>query len=238
MTGRLSSSAIKNCGKTYCWDVHMVIDGNDELHVAYTTYTSSRETLEYMHHDGTTWTSTEVTPSALFGPVGIAVTEQPSPHLLCGLRAILRQRLRLASHDGTGWSSQGVDVKQPRLRIGILSTGTTTSTSPTRTAAHRNWKIATDKNGQWDDYTVNTGSHPSDIYPGYMTSMAMDAQGQFHIAHFEEQDDDLRYSTGAPGGHGPPPSSRPQGTRDATRPSPLMPRTDRTSCTIPGTVRI
>ena len=65
-----SSSAIKNCGKTYCWDVHMVIDGNDELHVAYTTYTSSRETLEYMHHDGTTWTSTEVTPSALFGPVG------------------------------------------------------------------------------------------------------------------------------------------------------------------------
>ena len=71
-----SSSAIKNCGKTYCWDVHMVIDGNDELHVAYTTYTSSRETLEYMHHDGTTWTSTEVTPSALFGPVGIAVQPQ------------------------------------------------------------------------------------------------------------------------------------------------------------------
>ena len=71
-TGRMSSSAIKNCGKTYCWDVHMVIDGNDGL-TSYTTYTSSRETLEYMHHDGTTWTSTEVTPSALFGPVGIAV---------------------------------------------------------------------------------------------------------------------------------------------------------------------
>ena len=31
-----------------------------------------------------------------------------------------------------------------------------------------------------------------------LTSMAVDAQGQFHIAHFEEQDDDLRYSTGAP----------------------------------------
>ena len=25
--------------KTYCWDIHMVIDDNDGLHLAYTTYT-------------------------------------------------------------------------------------------------------------------------------------------------------------------------------------------------------
>ena len=36
------------------------------------------------------------------------------------------------------------------------------------------------------------------MYPGYMTSMAMDQQGQFHIAHQDSKDDDLRYSTGAP----------------------------------------
>ena len=36
------------------------------------------------------------------------------------------------------------------------------------------------------------------MYPGYMTSMVMDQQGQFHIAHFDDKDEDLRYSTGAP----------------------------------------
>ena len=197
-----SSSGIKNCGKTYCWDVHMVIDGNDELHVAYTTYTSSRETLEYIHYDGTTWTSTEVTPSALFGPVGIAVDSNNHPHIsyaangqYCG------NGLRLASHDGTGWSSQGVDVGSNRgCESSILIDGNDHVYIAYQDRSASKLKIATDKNGQWDDYTVNTGSHPSDIYPGYMTSMAMDAQGQFHIAHFEEQDDDLRYSTGAPGG--------------------------------------
>ena len=197
-----SSSGIKNCGKTYCWDVHMVIDGNDELHVAYTTYTSSRETLEYIHYDGTTWTSTEVTPSALFGPVGIAVDSNNHPHISyaangqhCG------NGLRLASHDGTGWSSQGVDVGSNRgCESSILIDGNDHVYIAYQDRSASKLKIATDKNGQWDDYTVNTGSHLTDIFPGYMTSMAMDAQGQFHIAHFEEQDDDLRYSTGAPGG--------------------------------------
>ena len=197
-----SSSPIKNCGHTYCWDVHMVIDANDELHVAYTTYTSFAETLQYMHYDGTTWTSSEASPSAVFGPVGIAVDSNNNPHIsyaangqYCG------NGLRLASHDGTGWSSQGVDVGSNRgCESAIVIDGNDHVYIAYQDRSVSKLKIATDKNGQWDDYTVNTGSHPSDIYPGYMTSMAMDTQGQFHIAHFEEQDDDLRYSVGAPGG--------------------------------------
>ena len=163
---------------------------------------SSRETLEYIHYDGTTWTSTEVTPSALFGPVGIAVDSNNHPHIsyaangqYCG------NGFRLASFDGTGWSSQRVDLGSNRgCESSILIDGNDHVYIAYQDRSASKLKIATDKNGQWDDYTVNTGSHPSDIYPGYMTSMAMDAQGQFHIAHFEEQDDDLRYSTGAPGG--------------------------------------
>ena len=197
-----SSSAIKNCGHTYCWDVGMVIDANDEIHVAYTTYTTWAETLQYMHYDGTTWTSSEASSSALFGPVGIAVDSNNHPHIsysangqYCG------DGLRLASHDGTGWSNQGVDVGSNRgCESAILIDENDHAYIAYQDRGASKLKITTDKNGQWDDYTVNTGSHPSDIYPGYMTSMAMDTQGQFHIAHFEEQDDDLRYSTGAPGG--------------------------------------
>ena len=158
MTGRVGvSSGIKNCGKTYCWDVHMVIDGNDELHVA-ARPTPARETLEYMHYDGTTWTSTEVTPSALFGPVGIAVDSNNHPHIsyaangqYCG------NGLRLASHDGTGWSSQGVDVGSNRgCESSILIDEDDHVYIAYQDRSASKLKIATDKNGQWDDYTVNT----------------------------------------------------------------------------------
>ena len=67
---------INNCGNTYCWDVDLVIDDNDNLHVAYTTYNSNYETLVYMHHDGTGWSDEVVSSSANFGPIGIAVSER------------------------------------------------------------------------------------------------------------------------------------------------------------------
>ena len=76
-----STLKIKDCGQTYCWDVHMVIDGNDHLHAAYTTYTQWAERLVYMHYDGTNWTSEEVSSNALFGPVGIAVDSNNNPHI-------------------------------------------------------------------------------------------------------------------------------------------------------------
>ena len=64
-----NSVKINDCGHTYCWDVDLVIDGNDELHVAYTTYTTWAETLVYMHYDGTSWSDTQVSPSANFSSV-------------------------------------------------------------------------------------------------------------------------------------------------------------------------
>ena len=73
--------AINNCGNTYCWDIHMVIDDNDHLHLAYTTYTQWDETLVYMNYDGTTWTDTLVSSSAHFGPIGIAVDSSNNPHI-------------------------------------------------------------------------------------------------------------------------------------------------------------
>ncbi|MEC8519617.1 MAG: hypothetical protein VXY67_01470, partial [Candidatus Thermoplasmatota archaeon] len=62
-----NSVKINDCGNTYCWDIHMVIDGNDDLHLAYTTYTSWVETLVYMNYDGTAWTDQTVSSSAHFG---------------------------------------------------------------------------------------------------------------------------------------------------------------------------
>ena len=196
-----NSVKINDCGNTYCWDIHMVIDGNDDLHLAYTTYTSWVETLVYMNYDGTAWTDQTVSSSAHFGPVGIAVDSNNRPHISYALNGADQcgNGLRLASYTGTGWSHSNVDSGSNRgceSAIVIDESDNIYIAYQDRSASKL--KIATDKSGSWDSYLVDTGSSPSQLYPGYMTSMAMVDSGQFHIAHFEEKDDDLRYSTGTP----------------------------------------
>ena len=198
-----STLKIKDCGQTYCWDVHMVIDGNDHLHAAYTTYTQWAERLVYMHYDGTNWTSEEVSSNALFGPVGIAVDSNNNPHISYAAEGSHQcgGGLRIASHDGTGWSTQGIDVGSNRgCDSAIVIDENDDIYIAYQDRDSSKLKIATDKSGQWDDYTVNTGSSPSEMYPGYMSSIAMDGQGQIHIAHHDSKDEDLKYSTGVPNG--------------------------------------
>ena len=196
-----NSVKINDCGNTYCWDIHMVIDDNDHIHLAYTTYTSWAETLVYMNYDGTTWTDNTVSSSAHFGPIGIAVDSNNHPHISYALNGADQcgNGLRIASYTGTGWSHSNVDSGSNRgceSAIVIDESDNIYIAYQDRSASKL--KIATDKSGSWDTYLVDTGTSPSQLYPGYMTSMAMDGEGQFHIAHFDDKEDDLRYSTGTP----------------------------------------
>ena len=195
------SNGINTCGATYCWDIHMVIDANDHIHLAYTTYTSWDETLVYMNYDGTTWTDTVVSNSAQNGPIGIAVDSNNHPHISyaldgsdqCGVG------LRISSYDGSSWSYTNIDQGSNRgCESSIVIDESDHMYIAYQDRSSSKLKIATNKSGSWDSYLVDTGTSPSNLYPGYMTSMAVDQQGQFHIAHFDEKEDDLRYSTGAP----------------------------------------
>ena len=179
----------------------MVIDDNDHIHLAYTTYTSWVETLVYMNYDGTTWTDNTVSSSAHFGPIGIAVDSNNHPHISYALNGADQcgNGLRIASYTGTGWSHSNVDSGSNRgceSAIVIDESDNIYIAYQDRSASKL--KIATDKSGSWDTYLVDTGASSSQLYPGYMTSMAMDGEGQFHIAHFDDKEDDLRYSTGTP----------------------------------------
>ena len=193
------SGKINDCGNTYCWDIHMVIDANDHIHLAYTTYTSWDETLVYMNYDGTGWTDTVLSNSAHFGPIGIAVDSNNHPHIsyavdgadYCG------NGLRIASFTGTAWSHTTVAAGNNRgceSAIVIDESDNIYIAYQDRTTSKL--MLATDKSGSWDSYLVEQGS--SQLYTGYMASMALDQNGQFHIAHFDDKNDDLRYSTGSP----------------------------------------
>ena len=197
-----NSATIRNCGHTYCWDVDLVIDDNDELHAAYTTYNTNYETLVYLHYDGTSWSDTEVSVSANFGPVGIAVDSNNYPHIS---HAVSGQHcgdgLRLASYTGSTWTYHSVDIGSNRgCDSDIVIDENDDIYISYQVRDQSKLKVATDKSGSWDLYTADSGPTSSSLYPGYMTSMAMDGQGQLHIAHFDDKNDDLRYSTGITNG--------------------------------------
>ena len=197
-----NSVKIQDCGQTYCWDVHMVIDENDELHAAYTTDSTWAETLVYMHYNGTHWTSQEVSPNANFGPVGIAVDSNNHPHIsyaaegdFCG------NGLKLASFDGTSWGNQYLETGSNRgCESSIVIDENDHINVAYQNRADSKLSFITNRSGSWDRYTPDAANPPSSLYPGYMTSMVVDQQGQFHIAHFDDKEDDLRYSTGVPNG--------------------------------------
>ena len=194
-----NSMKINDCGNTYCWDIHMAIDGNDHIHLAYSTYTSWAETLVYMNYDGTSWTEYTVSNSAHFGPIGIAVDSNNNPHISYAANGADQcgNGLRIASYTGTAWTYDTVESGNNRgCESAIVIDENDNIYIAYQDRSSSKLMFATDKSGSWDTYLVETGS--SQMYPGYMTSMAVDKEGQFHIAHFDDENYDLRYSTGSP----------------------------------------
>ena len=191
-------TSIKNCEGSYCWDTHMVIDDNDELHAAYSTNTNL---VVYMHFDGSSWTSTQVSSSAKVGPVGIALDSNNHPHIsfvasgqYCG------NGLRLASFDGAGWTTNTIESGSNKgCDSAIVIDENDHAYIAYQDRSQSKLKFATNKSGSWIPYAPDTGGY-NIAYPGYYSSLAMDDQGQFHIAHYDSDNDDLRYSTGVPNG--------------------------------------
>ena len=190
---------VDSCAGSYCWDAHMVIDDNDELHVA---YSAQGEKLVYQHYDGQNWNGGVVSSSARFAPVGIAVDSNNLPHISysqtgqwCG------NGLRLASYDGSAWTTQSVDAGTNKgCDSSIVIDDNDHVYIAYQDRGNSKLKFATNKSGSWLSYSPDASSFGNNMYPGYATSLAMDEQGQFHIAHYDSDNEDLRYSTGVPNG--------------------------------------
>ena len=193
-----TSTRIKDCEGTYCRGMHMVIDDEDVLHAA---YYAQGDHLIYIRYNGS-WTSTYLSGGVEFGEVGVAVDAMNHPHVsytasgsYCGGGA------RLASFNGTAWNTQSV---APGSNLGCHSAIVIDDDDRVHVAyqsrSDSTLMLATNPSGTWNRYAVDATSVATKRYPGYYTSMAIDESGQFHLAHFDEWNDDLRYSTGVPNG--------------------------------------
>ena len=194
-----STQEVDACAGSYCWDAHMVIDDNDELHVA---YSAQGEKLVYQHYDGQDWNGGVVSSYARFAPVGIAVDSNNLPHISysasgqwCG------NGLRLASFDGSVWTTQSVDSGTNKgCDSSIVIDENDHVYIAYQDRGNSKLKFATNKSGSWLSYSPDASSFGNNMYPGYSTSLAMDDDGDFHIAHYDSDNEDLRYSTGRPNG--------------------------------------
>ena len=194
-----NTAEVDTCAGSYCWDAHMVIDDNDELHVA---YSAQGEKLVYQHYDGQDWNGGVVSSYARFAPVGIAVDSNNLPHISysqtgqwCG------NGLRLASYDGSVWTTQSVDAGTNKgCDSSIVIDENDHVYIAYQDRGNSKLKFATNKSGSWLTYSPDASSAGNNMYPGYATSLTMDEQGQFHIAHYDSDNEDLRYSTGVPNG--------------------------------------
>ena len=194
-----SVTSIKGCEGSYCWDTHMVIDANDHLHAAYST---NNNYIIYMYFDGTTWSSDLVSSNGKVGPVGIAVDSNNNPHIsYSAYGSYCGNGLMLASFDGVDWTSQSVKPGSNRgcsSAIVIEDDNQINIAYQNRDSSKLNF--VTGSGSSWIEYAPDFGNPASSLYPGYYSSMAVDDQGQFHIAHYDDKHYDLRYSTGAPNG--------------------------------------
>ncbi|MFZ8906796.1 MAG: IPT/TIG domain-containing protein, partial [Poseidonia sp.] len=194
-----NTGEVDSCAGSYCWDAHMVIDDNDELHVA---YSAQGEKLVYQHYDGQDWNGGVVSSYARFAPVGIAVDSNNLPHISysqtgqwCG------NGLRLASFDGSTWTTQGIDAGTNKgCDSSIVIDENDHIYIAYQDRDGQKLKFATNKSGSWLSYAPDASSFGNTLQPGYSTSLVMDEQGQFHIAHYDSHNEDLRYSTGVPNG--------------------------------------
>ena len=142
-----------------------------------------------------------VSSNGKVGPVGIAVDSNNNPHIsYSAYGSYCGNGLMLASFDGVDWTSQSVKPGSNRgcsSAIVIEDDDQINIAYQNRDSSKLNF--VTGSGSSWIEY-AHFGNPASSLYPGYYSSMAVDDQGQFHIAHYDDKHYDLRYSTGAPNG--------------------------------------
>ena len=107
--------------------------------------------------------------------------------------------LRLASFDGSGWVTNSIDSGSNKgCDSAIIIDGNDNAYIAYQDRGQSKLKFATNKSGSWipmHQIPAGTAS-PTQA----LQLVGLDHQGQFHIAHYDSDNDDLRYSTGIPNG--------------------------------------
>ena len=194
--GSWNHDFITNCYG--CRHTDMVVDSNDNLHVAY--YLKQESTTGYLYYafyNGTDWTTQSLQNNIQNDQVRIALDANDRPHISYSRSGYLCNGAMLKYHDGSSWATQTLDTSSTYVgcdsSIAIDSQGFVHVTY--RNHNNMDQMIVSNVSGQWQKYTVDGGSGV-----GYYSGMTVDHDDNLHILYrTNSAGGQYKYATGYSG---------------------------------------
>jgi len=191
-----SHSKIKDCNG--CRNIDIVIDSNDNIHLAhYLKQSGTTGYLKYEMYDGTSWIDQWSTSNVQNDQVAIALDAQDNPHISFSNAGTVCSGSKLAYHDGSSWSVLTIDSSNTYVgcdsSIAIDSNGFVH-------VAYRNHNnmdmmITSNISGPWQKYSIDGG-----IGVGYHSAMDIDSNDELHVVYSTTNaGNGVKYATGLSG---------------------------------------
>jgi len=169
---------IRNCDS--CRNADLVIDSNDNIHIAYYHSISGNGYLLYTMYDGTSWTNNWSKSGVENDQISIALDANDQPHISYSRDGYICNAALLSYYDGSSWST--VTLDDTTTYIGCDSSIAIDSNGFVHVAyrhhSNMDMKIASNISGSWQRYTVDNGNGV-----GYHSAMAVDSNDELHLVY-------------------------------------------------------
>ena len=169
---------IRNCGT--CSNADLVIDSNDNIHIAYYHSLSGNGYLLYTMYDGTSWSNNWSTSNVENDQISIALDANDRPHISYSRDGYICNAALLSYYDGSSWTT--VTLDSTTTYVGCDSSITIDSNGYVHVAyrhhGNMDMKIASNISGSWQRYLVDSGNGV-----GYHSAMAVDSNDDLHIVY-------------------------------------------------------
>ncbi|MDG1550982.1 MAG: IPT/TIG domain-containing protein, partial [Candidatus Poseidoniaceae archaeon] len=169
---------IRNCGM--CSNADLVIDSNDNIHIAYYHDISGTGYLLYTMYDGTSWSNNWSTSTAENDQISITLDANDRPHISYSRDGYICNAALLTYYDGSSWIT--ITLDDTTTYVGCDSSIAIDSNGFVHVAyrhhGNMDMKIASNISGSWQRYLVDNGNGV-----GYRSAMAVDSNDDLHLVY-------------------------------------------------------
>ena len=169
---------IRDCDA--CRNADLVIDSNDNVHIAYYHSISGTGYLLYSMYDGTSWTNNWSKSNVENDQISLALDANDRPHISYSRDGYICNAALLSYHDGSSWTT--VTLDDTTTYIGCDSSIAIDSNGFVHVAyrhhSNMDMLIASNISGSWQRYTVDNGNGV-----GYHSAMAVDSNDELHLVY-------------------------------------------------------